>query len=245
MKKTLIAIALLASSSAQAAVISGATVDYIIDETLLGLFGPASVDVGTDILRFDPTAAGWVASAKGPGFDVNDANDTITFKVVAKSGYTLSSVSVAERGDYKAWGLTTRDPEALALAAVAGEVVVNQFQDHDLQVAYQYTDGSLNFAPQQYDPVVLTQQGSNPFPLLNWTASVQNIPLFGFESLLTLQNVLTALADGKAQAFIEKKAVQVSVSTTFVPLPASIWVLGSALMGMVAIGRRKLEGSAA
>ncbi len=56
--------------------------------------------------------------------------------------------------------------------------------------------------------------------------------------LVSITNTLNAVAPGATTAQISKTAASVVVETAFIPLPPSVWLLGSALFGVGVLGRR-------
>lgn len=56
--------------------------------------------------------------------------------------------------------------------------------------------------------------------------------------LVSITNNLNAVAPGDTNAQIEKTAASIVVETALIPLPPSVWLLGSALFGVGVLGRR-------
>ena len=197
----------------EAVTVSGVTVEYTFDDTLLGLFG--SWSISGDKLLFDPTQ--FKAVASNPGF-VNTSQTTPLISVKAKTGFTLQNARLLEQGDYY----------RLGDAAATGVGVGGQF--------------IVNGSPISFPISSLTDTTSiSAFTTTPWTVDLTGT-LGGDNGTLKLQNILVAgvlLQNVVAQSFIEKKLVDIWVTTSAVPLPPAAWMLGSALVGLVSVSRRK------
>lgn len=207
-------------ASAAVVTVSGATVDYSFDDALLGLFGNYSI--AGDTLSFDPTT--FIANATTPGILTTTSATTPTITVTAKSGIKINAVSLFEQGDYYMVnnGGTT-------LVSAAGQFIVNNAPNS-------ISAGGLG-VKQSADDV-----GANGLFTTTWTISKSVSLSDATSAALKLQNILIAGHGGAADlqgAFIEKKLVQFSVDTAPVPLPPAVWMLGSAIVGLVTVGRRK------
>jgi hypothetical protein len=83
--------------------------------------------------------------------------------------------------------------------------------------------------------------------LHNWSASAGfDLTTATWDGLdhvgLTLQNNLSAvsMASGES-AWIQKKAVgvEVSISTSVIPVPGAVWLFGSGLLGLAGVARKR------
>jgi len=218
----------------QAVTLSGATVDYSFDDSLLNaLFGTFSVIAGTDTLQFLPLT--WLATADssttpGGGFKILAAI-TPLITVSAKTGYTLNGISLYERGDYDR---VQFDPGNTSYAAAAGQFIVNGDVHQIVADDVGESDGKLDHVE-----IIDPPSGSGatePWDIEAWSEISGSLAVF------QVQNVIKAgIKNNLSAAFIQKKAIEFSVGTTVVPLPPAAWMLGSALVGLVAVGRRKLN----
>lgn len=200
------------AGAAQAVSVSGTTVDYTFDDTLLGLFGNWSI--AGDKLSFDPTNFA-ASSVSGFALPVHATTPLITVK--AKTGFSLQDANLHEQGDYlKITGNT--------LVTVTGQFILNGSNPPG------FSAGDLSTVSLTTNPWEVNASGS----------------LSGDTGTIKLQNILIAavLTTDPGLAFIEKKLVDIWVTTapTSVPLPPAAWMLGSALVGLVTVGRRKLGG---
>ncbi|MDO9164186.1 MAG: hypothetical protein Q8N35_07650 [Methylococcaceae bacterium] len=203
--------------------VNGTNVAFSYDDALLELFGAPTV--AGDQLFFTPTA--FTAKAIGTlGFDFK--NSTINIKATALNGGTIDTVSLTERGDYISKGDSSYVEAGGQLRVTDLNAPLNEVTDAIILTA----------------PVV---KQSEFFPTRNWQASAEaNVSSFGTSSVnITVENILIALSNAFTEiGFIEKKGVILSVSAlpfdniTPVPLPASIWLFGTALFGVLGYSKR-------
>lgn len=227
---TLMSISLLGLSihNATAALIhlSGDTVDFYYDPVDVDpLYG--SINVSGDTIFALPTQ--FSTTASGGVIDTISAQGTI--QVVAKDGYSLSSITVAEGGFYKIDNSASsvdvdaalrlfdfNDP--LAGIGLGTEENINLTLSSGLNIK----DGNLNSwsASGSFDMTTATWDGINHVGL-------------------SLTNLLTATSVDGGIAYIDKNSVG-GVGFTFstaVPVPAAVWLFGSGLIGLFGFARRK------
>lgn len=206
-------VALSLNANAAMVTLSGTTVDFTFDDSLLSIFGTPIV-LG-DKLVFTPST--FVANANNAD-GIRIANATVNIDVTAKSGWNLSSVSLFENGDY--WRIQDTAPAQVALGG-------------------QFRVDSAIYAIAPDAPLSATTDFLN-FATTNWSSSITATGIDPLGIHLTLQNILLArslaLGDG---AFIEKKLAEIELATVPVPVPAPIVLLISALASMFVVGRRK------
>lgn len=209
----------LGMGSAQAAMLEGDTVWFSFDDSLLGLFGSASVS--GDTLSFDPTA--FKANAAGPGI-VTVSATTPLITITTKDMWVLDGVELFEQGDY----FRIESGASTTLVGAGGQFIVN---GSPVAVSAGGLTEYLTVADVINDGLSTT----------GWTASA-SAALSGDSATVKVQNILLAgLTGGLEAAFIEKKLVEIAVDTTFVPIPAAVWLFGSALFGLTMVGRRRLS----
>ena len=200
-----------AAASAAVVTLEGDTLWFSFDDAQLDdLFGGYSVT--GDTLSFDPTV---FRAKSNSGVDVVSAT-TPQISVAAKEGFFLTGASLHEQGDYFRIG-------AAGEVAVGGQFILN---NSPTSISAGPLTATTTIAAFTTTPWEIDSSGS----------------LSGAEGSIKLQNILLAgsIEDGNFSAFIEKKLIEISVDTQAVPLPPAAWMLGSALVGLVTVGRRKL-----
>jgi len=215
--------AFFGNSQASIVTVNGTNVAFSYDDALLDLFGAPTV--AGDQLFFTPTA--FTAKALGTtGFDIK--NSTINIRATALNGGTIDTVSLTERGDYISKGDSS-------YVEAGGQLRVT-----DLNVPLDEVTDAITLA------TPIGKQGTF-LPTQNWQAFADaNVAGFGTSSVnITIENILVALSNAFGElGFIEKKAVVLGVSAlpfdniTPVPLPASIWLFGTALFGLLGYSKR-------
>lgn len=190
--------------------LTGDNVDYTFDDTLLGLFGPASLS--GDTLYFNPTEF-QAESLNGSGLALT--NSTMNIEVTAHDGWSFSDISLSERGDYLLLG-------GSSTADVGGQVRV-------FDVANPLSDMSASI--QTTAPLDHTG-----LPTSNWEAgaSVDLSAWDGAQTVnVTVQNLLLASSNGSsAAAFVDKKFVGLTAGVAPVP-EARTYAMMLAGMGLV------------
>lgn len=205
---------------------NGVTMDFLgINETTTtagdpdALFGAPTI-VG-DRLLFFPTQY----SSYSAGVSADTTSGTLQMTVQAKDGYFLETIRISEIGDYTLTG--TGDAQAhisglLTVTALSGFISGVTLEDFQSEL--------FTITP-----------GSGPFSL-NWEIDLSgqfvDLAMFSFNN-----NLQTSSTDGTT-AFIQKKvvngpAVGVTINQTPVPLPPALLLLGSGLIGIRCLRRRK------
>ncbi|MBT9568228.1 MAG: PEP-CTERM sorting domain-containing protein [Thiobacillus sp.] len=214
---------LTGAAFAASVTLSGNTVDFSFDDTLLGLFGPAAVS--GDTLYFTPVDF-TATSSNGAGFVLT--HDTVNIRIAAHSGWTFGSMGLTERGDYLLLG-------SGATADVGGQMRV-------FDIAAPLTDATAAIAP--LAPLNLTG-----LPTHDWAAQA-SIDLSAWGSArsvnVTLENLLLAsTAASPSLAFVEKKFVGLTPTLVAAPVPeAETYAMMLAGLGLVgfAVARRRRIG---
>lgn len=210
----------LGMTSAQAAMLEGDRVWFSFDDSLTGLFGSASV--AGDTLSFNPTE--FKATAAGTGI-VTVSGTTPLITITAKPSFVLEDLALLEQGNYfriESGGGTT-------LVGAGGQFIVNN-------VAHPVTAGGLT------DYLTVDDVTSTGLTTSSWIA-LADVGVSGTAATVKVQNILLAgITEGLEAAFIEKGLVSIEVGAEIgvVPVPAAVWLFGSALLGLSLVSRRRL-----
>lgn len=197
------------TASASLVTVSGPSVDFTYDDTLLSLFGTPTVL--NDSIYFTPTNFD-VASLNGAG--INIANATINIAITPKIGFDLDGVALNERGDYLLLG-----------NGILGVEASGQLRAFDLS----------DPAVLQTVSIAGTPATAVGLPVSNWSAFADidlDAPIWmpGGAINLTIENILLAYTSNPVSlAFIEKKFVGVSLIASPVPEPSNRSLLLSSL----------------
>lgn len=212
----------LAVSQANAAMVTLAsvTVDFEFDDSLFGLFG--SFGVEDDTLELHEPAH---FLAQTGAFGVVAASQaTPNIEIIAHPGYKVVGVSMFEAGEYFRLG-------AAAKVAAGGQFIVG-----DMPVAF--SAGNLDHTTSFED-----------FHTTPWDVAM-SVATDGHEINVKLLNTLVAgitTPDVAQFASIRKTRVDISAVTapvTTVPLPASIWMFASSLLGYWSVARKRSKAGA-
>lgn len=202
--------------------LSGDSVDFTFDDTLMGLFGQPVLS--GDTLSFTPVDFK-AASTNGAGYTL--AANTANIQMTAHNGYSFSSIDLAERGDYLLLG-------GGSTADVAGQVRVYDMLDPA-------KDTTTAIAPD----AAMDQMGDNTHP---WTAAAST-DLSGWTGTrsvnVSFQNLLVASTSGSSSlAYVDKKYGGLTATTAAVtPVPeAQVSAMMLAGLGLIGwkIGRRRV-----
>ena len=194
--------------------LTGTSVDFTFDDALMGLFGQPTLS--GDTLSFTPVDFK-ATSTNGEGYKLTD--NTVNIQMTAHSGYSFSSVGLAERGDYMLQGGSSS-------ANVAGQVRVFDVSDP-------MKDTTTSIAPS----APLDQKGLSAHP---WTASntTDLSSWTGTKSVnVSFQNLLVASTNGDSSlAFVDKKYGGLTATTAAVtPVPepqaSAMMLAGLGLIG--------------
>lgn len=207
--------------------LSGNTVDYTFDDTLLGLFGPASLS--GDTLYFTPVSF-QAESLNGAGYALT--NSTMNIQVSAHEGWAFTNMSLIEKGDY------------MLLGGASTADVTGQMRVYDLDSVLTDLTASIQTA------AVLDHMG---LPTTNWEAgSVVDLSAWADTQAInvTVQNLLLASTSGASSlAFVDKKFVGLTPTMAAIsvsPIPEA-HTYGMMLAGLGLIGwkikRRRLLAS--
>lgn len=224
-KVLLIAAGLSLSGFASAAMVtlSGTDVDFTFDDS--SLFGTGTV-VGNSLF-FQPTS--FLAQSLNAGGTIT-ATDTLIINVVAKNGYDITSMAMAEQGDYILDGSTASVAASGRLGVTSTTTTCGFFACNDSSI---FNVGSLA----DTGGVTAAWSGGTSVDLADTIG-------WGSDTSLSIsfQNNLSATTlAGDPQAFIQKKFGAIGLVVNPVPVPAAVWLFASGLFGLVIAGRRKVS----
>lgn len=191
------------------------------------LFGAPTLLIGSDTLAFTPTA--FSASATNGAIVTTTATFQFS-RVYSTNGAEIVDITVNEDGDYRILGGGT----VSASIRLQSLDIVNNGGGGFPQVAITNPNPSFTASTP-------TGTFAAPGSFANWNLSASLSPAAAFQDLATevnfqIQNTLSAFTFGSPQlAFIQKK---LTITTTLVPVPAAVWLLGSALAGVGFLRRR-------
>ena len=207
---------LTGAAFAASVTLSGTTVDFSFDDTLLGLFGQANV--AGDTLYFTPTD--FVAqSSNGAGYVLT--NETINVEVTARQGYGFSNFGFTEKGDYLMLGSGTS-------VAVTGQIRLFDVANPNVDI----TSTLLPANPMTHVGV----------PTDNWIAQTStDLSAWNTANMInvTVENLLLASTSiPNSLAFVEQKYVGLSFVTTPVP-EAETYAMMLAGLGLIGFAVRR------
>ncbi len=211
----ILGVALFASAS----VVSAATVTFSgFSSSEEGLFELPGTDpiTGTNLLNFNDYSMLPAFSVTANGLEVVDAFDTLSFDIWAPAGYVITKVKYKEGG--------TASVVGQGLAQAKGSVVFN---------------GKSN----SMGLLLLTAPTEEMDWTLGATKSYALADNVNKVSMSITNSILAAAFGGNEEAdwsTVSKNLASVEVTLTAVPLPPAAWMLGSALIGLATVGRRKL-----
>jgi hypothetical protein len=182
-----------------------------------------------DSIRFLPTAFR-AESLNGAGTVTASAN-FIFDHVISKNGSNILAISSVDFGDYSILG-GNRVSADLYLQAVN--------QTDPLGLVSQVTNFNTNVAtggvatPWSLSNTLTTIGGPSPSPFHTLNSAV--------DLTVNIQDTLSATTSASGQdAWIQKKIQLDALTVSPVPVPASVWLLGSALGGLAFMRRRKAQ----
>ena len=191
------------------------TVEFLdIKDAVAGtvLFNAAGSSVSGDTLNIGLSSFKFTGNAT--------VSDVVSFTIKAKENQVITSVSYGESGTW----------------------VINSAQGGFVSASANWTVGGVSDVVGSFVSFALGSSGGNwyvPGGGSQEFASISFAPSDGVTELyVSIANVLSAAAATGGSASIEKTSASVSVGTAVIPLPPSVWLLGSALFGVGVLGRR-------
>lgn len=182
------------------------------------LFAPTLVDPNIGLTSFAASSVNGVGTLGPLGIKY----DTVSVTFKADPGMKITNIAFGEKGTFVRLGDS-------AATYAGGSIVVN---------------GS---APVTFVPVPLETNQQGSANVTDWDVGFTTPISFqvnGDTATVVFTNILAALTAPGTQdiAIISKKLAAIHVDVAAVPLPPALWMLGSALVGLVTVGRRKAEG---
>jgi len=222
-RSVLFAVVSIFAVTANAATIDGDDVRFTYDDS--SLFGTASVVGNT--LFFQPTDFRAESTDGSPAAVPLSETLNITVEVIS-TGYVMTEFTFAEFGDYYLSDNSTS-------VTASGRLQVASQTETCPPINFPCLDSEV-FNVSGLDTVGATTDWSG-----GTTVNLADTAGWGSDTLVTaqIQNNLSAttLNDGEL-AWIQKKAGGVSLEVSVVPVPAAVWLFGSAL-GMLGWIRRR------
>ena len=214
------------------------------DDSIESIFGiPQIVGAQNDVIRFNPgnlTQAQRDASLRASGG--SDTFATVTFDIIPTGNTTVTGLSLFERGDYRITDVDPNDsPSSVdlggSLRLVSSEFGLEEWTDSILASAPFLNDtGGANLEWTASASIMAGAMDS--FLGTVWDGTTAGTDAFGNEVFLTISiqnNLFTTLGSSGNPAddvFIEKKLLASPIElqvVTPIPLPAGVWLLGSAI----------------
>jgi hypothetical protein len=208
-------IAFSGSSNAALITIDGSDVSFTYDDSLLGLFGPASVSGNS--LTFAPTNFSASSTTSSP-FDFTNSSFAVTINSL---GNYINKISLVESGNYIKIGGSA---DVAASGSLTTIDLTNTLTSHS-----------------NITPTAAFATTNFPNPVGNWKATANENLLNSFSVLANINNILgTQKLQTSDFALINKLSVSLTAYTvTAVPLPQAVWLFGAGLLGMLKLSKRK------
>lgn len=206
----------------------GTTITYVYDkdQAAVALFGEPIL-VG-DTVVFTPLNFRAESTNGAPGSDVVSANFVFENVYANDANAWIDSINVSEEGDYR----IDTDGYVSVDLRLQGSTNSGSTFGRGVDTASFSSSGDSG-GIQEWGTLSASLSGSDIVdPFSGESVGPQNSLTIG------IQNNLTAITDANGEtAWVEKKLNFTAVSA--VPLPAAAWLFGSAMIGLLAVGRRR------
>ncbi|MBU0910279.1 MAG: VPLPA-CTERM sorting domain-containing protein [Proteobacteria bacterium] len=204
-----VAISLFAAQAATAAVV---TIDSFT--TSNDLFGLSYSEYNSGTTTFYLDVSAFVAEAQSitgtPSLDRKF--DTISFKLLAAPNERITKISYAE-----ALETSVSYTDGIAFTASTGSAVINNISNGLGEYIYMSTGTSASFS----------------------MSTSYDVPGMENEVDVSITNDILAFAFGdNANARVQKQYAMMEVKSSAVPIPATLWLFGSAITGLAALRRK-------
>lgn len=232
MKPLLIAGLLALSGNVSAALVTldGDGFNVVYDDAALGLFGSPTLSGDGKTILFSPLS--FKATSANQGYVPETSN--VQFDIILDDGSKqLSGVRLIENGDYRLvnGGNLSEVPEV----NVSGELRLTNLFTGNQFVQQAFSAGALA-------NTCSSITSCTPSPWTIDTSASADAAWGAVDVRVRIQNDLLAGSfEARDFADIEKKHASqtISLTPTFVPVPAAVWLFGSALAGLMGLRRKK------
>ena len=206
--------------------LNGTDVSFTYDDAALGLYGGMMPLVVGNSIIFQPTNF-TAQSLNGAG--AVPANQTLIIDVVATTpGFDITSVIMAEQGDYIQSGIDASVAASMRLGVVSKTTTICGLFCSDFTLTNVGGFGDTGGA-------TVGWSGSA-------TVDLASTAGWGSDSAVQVSfqnNLLATTLNNGETARIQKKLGGVGLFVNQVPVPAAVWLFGSGLIGLVGVARRK------
>ena len=197
---------------------SGNTVDFYYDDTDQGTLDYGTLQVAGDTIFATPSFGVSAANAEGTNIFQNIGS----IFVVAKDGYSFSSVDIFESGTYQTTGNGSVNLTGSLQILDSGSPSTNVTNFLDIS---DLTLPGANVWDASFGYDMTTAMWDN-------TNSIQ----------LTLTNTLFATSPDMGSTAVINQTLagsSMGMSINTIPVPAALWLFGSGLIGLAGIARRR------
>ncbi len=195
------------------------------------LYGVGTVFVTGNTIFFTPNTFK-AESLDGAGIVTATASLDIRIEVLEPLDWAMSAFHLIEEGDYKINKIIGGGASASAVGTLTVDSQTSAFST--------FNDFDAGTLPATEGALAPWSAGTSIFlaDTPDWDQDT--------DVIMTLDNTLSAYSEVSGEvAFIEKKfqgtaiGITAALAPAVIPVPATVWLFGSALMGFVVVARRK------